>query len=148
MAGMGPAPKPLSQRRRQNKTNAVMRLPRSGRQGRPPEWPLPTITGDRLDLWRELWGTPQAVAWEKLGWTRVVARYVEAVLTAEANMNVPLLAESRQLEDRLGLSPMAMLRLRWEMSDEDVTTSEGEGSSVTAIADYRAMLDDDGEEDE
>lgn len=145
MAGMGPAPKPLSQRRRQNKTNAVMRLPSGGRQGKPPEWPLPTITGERLDLWRELWGTPQAVAWERFGWTRVVARYVEAVLTAEMTQSVPLLAESRQLEDRLGLSPMAMMRLRWEMTDDD-STSEGEKSSVTAIADYRAMFD--GEEDE
>lgn len=30
-----------------------------------------------------------------------------------------LMAEARQLEDRLGLTPMAMLRLRWEISDDD-----------------------------
>lgn len=30
-----------------------------------------------------------------------------------------LMAEARQLEDRLGLTPMAMLRLRWEISDDN-----------------------------
>lgn len=30
-----------------------------------------------------------------------------------------LLGEVRMLEDRLGLSPMAMLRLRWEVVEEE-----------------------------
>jgi hypothetical protein len=31
--------------------------------------------------------------------------------------NAALLAEIRQMEDRLGLSPMAMKRLQWEVAD-------------------------------
>lgn len=92
-------------------------------------------------MWAELWHTPQAVAWEELGWTRVVARY--ACLLDEIEhpqpdrpTNAALLAEVRQLEDRLGLSPMAMRRLQWEI--ELVPVGAGE-SGVTNLDDYRNL---------
>lgn len=51
--------------------------------------------------------------------TRTVARYVRAMVRSEAaDAPASLMAEARQLEDRLGLTPMAMLRLRWEISDD------------------------------
>jgi hypothetical protein len=66
-----------------------------------------------------LWATPHAVAWEELGWARTVARYCRLVLEAEKkDAKVTLLGEVRQMEDRLGLSPMAMLRLRWRIDTE------------------------------
>ena len=37
-----------------------------------------------------------------------------------------LLGEVRQLEDRLGLSPMAMLRLRWQISSDEVAEKRQE----------------------
>jgi hypothetical protein len=51
---------------------------------------------------------------------RTVARYVRALIVAESRDTTAFqLSEVRQLEDRLGLTPMAMLRLRWEVvSDE------------------------------
>jgi len=121
MSGMGPPPKPASQRRRTNPTIAMTRLPSEGRRGEAPEWPLSSSAAYDPDLWAELWSTPQAVAWEQLGagTIRVVARYV--VLLAEADVGEPKAAmEVRQLEDRLGLSPMAMLRLRWEIAPDEV----------------------------
>lgn len=139
----GPAPKPAEQRRRVNKTNALIRLPMSGRPGPAPEWPLPRSkpSCDAMDLWKQLWATPQAVAWERFGWVRNVARYVTVCLTAESTLHPAALAETRQLEDRLGLSPMAMLRLRWEMTDDAPEVAEPAG--VTAITKYKAMLGDD-----
>jgi len=78
-----------------------------------------------------LWRTPQAVAWEQLGWTRVVARYCHWSIQAEDSPEVPvaLLGELRQLEDRLGLSPMAMLRLRWTIEQ---TPDDGSGSAPSS----------------
>ena len=35
-------------------------------------------------------------------------------------MVAALLGEVRQLEDRLGLTPMALLRLRWEISADEL----------------------------
>ena len=116
----GPAPKPDATRRRRNAPLAnTLRLPVEGRKGDAPSWPL---TGDAPSIWSELWATPQSVAWERLGWTRVVARYVHVLTLCESpdSMSVGLLAEARQLEDRLGLTPMAMLRLRWEVAADEV----------------------------
>ena len=57
--------------------------------------------------------------WAKDGSERVVARYVLVTILAE-DPNAPnaaLLSEVRQMEDRLGLSPMALKRLMWEIGD-------------------------------
>lgn len=73
------------------------------------------------ELWAELWATPQAVAWERFSWTRVVARYSLLVTIAESmDCSASILMETRQLEDRLGLSPMSMLRLRWEVTADEL----------------------------
>ncbi len=68
-----------------------------------------------------MWATPHAVAWERMGWTRTVARYCRLLLSAEEpDAAVTLLGEVRQLEDRLGLSPMSMRRLLWEVVEDEV----------------------------
>jgi hypothetical protein len=72
------------------------------------------------ELWTELWATPQAVAWERLGWTREVAQYVRWKAKAEQG-DLDASKEARQLADRLGLSPLAMLRLRWEVAEDEVS---------------------------
>lgn len=114
----GPAPKPADQRRRRNPPTAnTLKLPAEGRQGEPPPWPF---GGRTPNLWPELWATPMAVAWERFGWVRFVARYVRVVLRAERTLHPSDLAEARQMEDRLGLSPMALLRLRWEITPDEV----------------------------
>jgi hypothetical protein len=64
-----------------------------------------------------LWRTPQAAAWIAGGFERVVARYVMITCLVEIDPTAALLGEVRQLEDRLGLSPMAMKRLQWEVEE-------------------------------
>lgn len=71
------------------------------------------------ELWAELWATPQAAAWERLGWTREVAQYVRWKVKAESG-DLDSAKEARQLADRLGLNPLAMLRLRWEVAEDEV----------------------------
>jgi len=48
---------------------------------------------------------------------------------AEEKLQATLLAETRSLEDRLGLTPMSMLRLRWEIAP----SQERKLASVTKI---------------
>lgn len=92
-----------------------------------------------LALWLDLWRTPQAVAWEALGWTRVVARYAKLLIAAEkTSATAALLGEVRQLEDRLGLSPMAMRRLQWEIAAVEPQTEGAAG--VANLAEYRERL--------
>lgn len=120
MAGMGPPPKPAEQRRRRNKPLQLTVLPAEGRQGKPPSWPLSKMQAGELAAWRQVWATPQAVEWERLGWSRTVARYVRVLVESEQpDAASTARAECRQMEDRLGLSPMAMLRLRWAIDERE-----------------------------
>jgi hypothetical protein len=99
-----------------------VKLPAEGRKGDVPPWPLPgrTTVAER-EAWADLWRTPQAVAWEKLGWTRTVGRLCRVMVAAERKDASPaLLAQVTALEDRLGLSPKAMRLLLWEVVSDEV----------------------------
>ncbi|MGZ0069276.1 phage terminase small subunit [Microbacterium arborescens] len=126
----GPAPDPNARRR--NKRPAAMTLPANGREGRAPAFPIKT--GKRVPtVWASLWKTPQAVAWEKLGYHRVVARYAMLLQIVETpeTATAALLGEVRQLEDRLGLSPMAMKRLEWVIKEDELAAKRDEKRSAS-----------------
>lgn len=135
----GPAPSPHALRR--NARPDWRKLPAGGRVGKVPVWPL-SEESEPPSLWASLWHTPQAVAWEDMGWTRVVARYATLLDCIEhpaqdgKGPNAALLGEVRQMEDRLGLSPMAMRRLQWEI--EKAPKGAGE-SEVVNLDDYRNL---------
>ena len=129
MAGMGPAPKPADQRRRRNVKPVAMKLPAGGRVGPVPKFPIPLFDSGadsvqrqvrklEAELWKELWRLPQAVAWEQIGYTREVAQYVRWKVRGELG-ELEAAKEARQLSDRLGLSPLAMLRNQWAIDDRD-----------------------------
>lgn len=75
-------------------------------------------------LWAALWKTPQATQWQKLGWTREVAQYVRHKVKAEGG-SLDDAKEARQQADRLGLTPMSLLRLRWEIGDKASRSTGG-----------------------
>jgi hypothetical protein len=116
----GPPPLDIAQRRRRNAPLANTRkLPAEGRAGPPPCWPLETLSEAESAVWAEIWSTPQATEWERLAWPHPVARYVRCLVASEQyGAKAALLAEVRLLEQQLGLTPMAMLRLRWEVVDD------------------------------
>lgn len=89
-------------------------------------------------LWADLWKTPQATQWEKLGWTREVAAYVRHKVKGEGG-SLNDAKEARQLSDRLGLSPLALLRLRWEIADEAPAASAPRARSRANSSKYRNL---------
>lgn len=129
----GPVPKKsLHDRPRRISDVAVEILPASGRQGPPPAWPLEGQFMSEPELWAELWKLPHAVVWEKLHLTRLVARYCRILVEAECGgtkrsvegdeetfVESRAITAARQaaqnLEDRLGLNPLSMRRLQWEV---------------------------------
>lgn len=143
MAGMGPPPKPTGQRRRSNATFAMTQLPAEGRTKEAPRYPLPPVVvsdddgGSEIarereaELWESLWETPQAVMWERTHSVLTVARFVRFSVLAETG-NVKAATEARQLEDRLGLNPQAMLRLRWEVAADEMADQRHERTSRSA----------------
>lgn len=92
-------------------------LPREGRTGNAPAWPLSKASKRELEVWRRQWKRPQALAWERLGdLTEQVARYVRYAVEAEqADATVGVRNLVRQYEDGLGISPAGMRMLRWKI---------------------------------
>lgn len=129
MAGSGPAPNPSSRRQSGNQAHTWTDLPAGGRQGEAPSWPLVARQGlgdlaemvaDReMEVWSDIWATPQAVAWERLGWIHEVALYVRTLVAAECG-DLKSTTEARQWSDRLGLNPTSMLKNRWRVRADEV----------------------------
>lgn len=148
MAGNGPVPKSETARRRRNATPASTKLPSEGRRKPAPAWPLPLLPGEKasgvqhkleLAIWRQLWRTPQAVAWERLIWTRDVAGYARNKSLAELG-DLDRDKEARLLGDRLGLTPMALLRLRWEIVADEVAARRQQRDAAAPTAPLPAHL--------
>lgn len=107
-------------------------LPAEGRKGKPPAWPLSGVwKEDEQDAWTQLWATPQATAWERMGWTRTVARYCRVMVAAEdPDATAALLAQATALEDRLGLTPKAMRLLLWQVASDEVAAKREQVKGV------------------
>lgn len=91
------------------------------------------------ELWKGLWSTPQATMWERLSWTREVAQYVRWKSRAEAG-DLDAAKEARQLADRLGLTPLSMLRLRWEVGTDEVAETRQARAARTQQSSTRRRL--------
>ena len=78
--------------------------------------------------WRELWEMPQAVAWERLGCLREVALYCRLAIEAEDG-DLRAGKDMVALGDRLGCTPMAMVKLRWEIAPDQIAQRRAENTS-------------------
>lgn len=81
-------------------------------------------------LWVELWATPQAVLWEESHATREVAQYARWKIRGEQG-DLDAAKEARMLSDRLGLNPLALLRLRAEIERADAAEDRGNRRRAT-----------------
>jgi hypothetical protein len=113
-------------------------LPAGGRRGDPPRWPLRDQRPGEDTIWRELWATPQAAAWERLGYRRTVARYCRVLVDAE-ELNYAAMKAADALEDRLGLTPKAMRILLWTVASDEVAEKRAEQSAPTARGRIKAV---------
>jgi hypothetical protein len=108
-------------------------LPAEGRKGNPPVWPIPGIQSlDEQLLWEQLWSSPQAVAWERMGIAtcREVARYCRLLIVAEGyEAKAADQAQATALADRLGLTPKAMRLLLWTIAADEVAEKRQETSA-------------------
>lgn len=117
-------------------------LPAAGRKGRAPAWPL---EGKAPKQWARVWKAPQAVVWEEMRLHAVVARYALLLAVVEhrwdSEEGTPITAsalsnawsEVRQMEDRLGLSPLAMMRMEWEVREDEAAAPQASGSSTAEV---------------
>ena len=112
-------------------------LPVDGYQGPIPEWPLADgATADEFERWIWLWRKPQAVEWVLCGIEDLVARYVRNCISLEQGGNLTvasahLVSEIRQQEDRLGRTPLALLRMRWSVGAKEQAAMKAERAEGT-----------------
>lgn len=136
-------------------------LPASGRGGRAPAFPLPKIVrfdvqviegkavkvadrgiGDafrkrELELWRELWKTPQALAWEREPWRwPTVAKYcrIMASTEAEPDASAALLSRERELRNECGLSPDGLRMNGWAIAPDQLAAKRSEKATTKPAA--------------
>lgn len=120
----GPPPAESVRRRNKERPETVI-LPADGRQAPAPLWPLKVAADTEVaeaehGVWEELWKLPQATQWATTGWRRTLARYARLLVRAEFEDDLPRAQECRHLEDRLGLNPLSMRRLFWQVDGEPV----------------------------
>lgn len=135
----GPAPKNPADRVRRNAPRANTQLLASVCDQPVPPWPLPF---PQPGTWVGLWSVPQANMWHLLGWTRIVARYCWLLERTETEPDVPatIFGEVRQLEDRLGLTPKALLQLQWEIAPTPAAKPEGSEPAQAPVKKERRKL--------
>ena len=101
-------------------------LPATGRRGNPPALPK-RVAGSKAwsaqtkAAWRAMWKKPQATQWDQDGssmhmWAMLHEDMIQAQ-KKEKSIPASVAGEMRQIEDRHGLTPKAMLQLRWRVAD-------------------------------
>lgn len=76
-------------------------------------------------LWADMWRAPQAAIWaENSATVRELALYCRWMIRAEQG-DTKAAAEARQLSDRLGINPAALLKLRAEIENVDAAEDRG-----------------------
>lgn len=119
MAGIGPAPKDPSQRRRRNADIAAATvLPAEGPQGSTPDLPGNAYDA-RTMSWYETWRTsPQATVFVATDWQRL-HMLAELVQQYWEEPRKELLSEIRLNEAALGATAADRIRLRWTVAQAE-----------------------------
>lgn len=132
-------PKPDNERRnRMQPAFGWTTLPADGRPGKAPT--LPTArrwTDFTLNWWKALWATPQATQWAEDSPELFRLALLHETIWGASDEKGPspgILSEMRQIEDRFGLNPKAMLQLRWRIDEVPVTTSSTRAPSRSKTA--------------
>ena len=118
-----------------------------------PEWTL--WHAKTVELWRDLWTKPQAVMWDASGSSLFVwAKLIDDLISGRSEA-VKVSGELRQIEDRHGLTPKAMMQLRWRIVDDEghvLGQTDGEvveldpaASTMSKLRDRLRVVSSDGE---
>jgi len=97
-------------------------LPAEGYLGEVPTYPLPHATGRELEVWRDAWRTPQAVAWSVQPWRhRTVALWVRWSVRMEAeDASAALGNVVVRFADQIGLTPAGLKENGWKIATDEL----------------------------
>ena len=140
----GPAPDPDSVRseRRGYKLTA---LPNEGYSGDAPGFPLADPSERELEVWADLWRTPQACAWSmpSESWrARTVALYTRTVVRCEEqDAPASLLAQLHRLADQIGMTTAGLAEMGWAIAVDEVAARADAKAAEAAAAPRKSSRD-------
>lgn len=137
-----------------------MALPARGRTANPPAFPLPKIVRfvmvagsdgkpkrhvdtatstqfrtRELEIWRQIWKSPQAVAWERepYRWPTIgeFCR-LKAVLEADPDSNAALFSRLREYRNEIGLSPDGLRQNGWAIAPDQLAAKRADKAAAPA----------------
>ena len=118
-------------------------LPAEGRQGPPPAMPkLRRWRKATIEAWADLWSSPQATQWDQSGRTLHAWAVLHHDLIVDERAPAGIAAEMRNIEDRHGLNPKAMLQLRWRIVADEVEAEPSTPKRASAEARRRFKVVD------
>ena len=97
-------------------------LPSEGYRGEVPDFPLPAASEREIELWGQVWRTPQACAWAIQPWRRyVVGQYVRWSVKAEAeDASAAIVAAVIRFADQIGLTPAGLKENGWAIATDEL----------------------------
>lgn len=98
-------------------------LPAEGFAGDVPEYPVPGASARELDVWADLWSTPQAAAWsvQSWRWAHVADLVRMMVLSEDPKAQVGIWTHIRQARADLGLTPAGLKENGWAIAVDEVS---------------------------
>ena len=118
-------------------------LPAEGFDGEPPAWPLTAATRREMDVWREVWRTPQACAWSlpSESWrARTVALWVRVSVRCEdADAPASLFAQLHRLADQVGLTTAGLAEMGWKVAVDEVAAQRSQRPAVEPVRRERRL---------
>lgn len=140
----GPSPSETSARsdRRGFKLTA---LPAEGYDGPAPVFPLADPSERELEVWADLWRTPQACAWSmpSESWrVRTVALYTRTVVRCEApDAGAALLAQLHRFADQIGMTTAGLAEMGWKVAVDEVGAKAAEKAAKAATPARKSSRD-------
>lgn len=104
---------------------SFLELPANGYRGKPPVFPLPDVSDRELDVWADLWRSPQAAAWARESWRwPVVAMYARLMVRVEdPDAPASLIAQIHRYGDQVGMTPAGLRENGWVISKTAVRSA-------------------------
>lgn len=104
-------------------------LPAEGYDGPVPEFPLEGATARELEVWADLWRTPQACAWSmpSESWRqRTVAMYCRTFVRCEApDAGASLIGQLHRFADQIGMTTAGLAEMGWKVAPDEVADRRG-----------------------
>lgn len=130
--GRGPAPDPNSLRSAGRGLPDLRPLPAAGFDGDAPEFPLPDATLREVEVWRDAWRSPQAVAWAGEPWRwRSVAMWTRwSVQMENPGASASLGNVVVRLADQIGMTPAGLKENGWQIVADVEPVSDAEAAAA------------------